>query len=501
VSAAPPPVPGGRTPEEREAARREREARRAAREGRSAPQAPAAEGPQRAEPMWTEALQPSRAEALHADALQPSRALDADALAPDQRAAQATARAGEPRTATAAGAPTRGRPDETAEHAAATDGHRRDWLAEARRLTKGDGGGHGPGGPGGRRTARGRRGPGRLIALGALALILAGIGWFLVSLLQPFKGEGDGERVAVTIPQGSSLSQIADRLEQNGVIEDAGFFQLRARISGHSEDLLPGTYELRKDMTFAAALDALQEGVPPNVVRVSIPEGLSRKEIRPLTEGLRGNYARATRRSPSLDPSDYGAERATSLEGFLFPATYELKKGQRVTRLREQQLAHFKRNFEKVDLRYAKRKNLNAYDVLIIASLVEREAMVAKERSIIASVIYNRLRNDIRLDIDATTRFAVGNWKRPLKVSEIQNPSPYNTRVHPGLPPGPIGNPGLDSIRAAARPAKTGFLFYVVKPGTCGKHNFAKTDAQFQAYVNQYNRARDRNGGKSPTTC
>ena len=154
-----------------------------------------------------------------------------------------------------------------------------------------------------------------------------------------------------------------------------------------------------------------------------------------------------------------------------------------------------------MDLRYAKRKNLNAYDVLIIASLIEREAMVAKERPIIASVIYNRLRNDIRLDIDATTRFAVGNWKRPLKVSEIQNRNPYNTRVHPGLPPGPIGNPGLASIRAAAHPAKTGFLFYVVKPGTCGKHNFAKSDAQFQAYVNEYNRARDKNGGKSPTTC
>jgi cell division protein YceG involved in septum cleavage len=86
-------------------------------------------------------------------------------------------------------------------------------------------------------------------------------------------------------------------------------------------------------------------------------------------------------------------------------------------------------------------------------------------------------------------------------VSELQNPSPYNTRVHPGLPPGPIGNPGLASIRAAAHPARTGFLFYVVKPSTCGKHNFAKTDAEFQGYVNEYNRARDKNGGKSPTTC
>ena len=429
-----------------------------------APQPQTVEPVQRAEPMRAEALAPS----------------------PESRGA-ATGTMSRPSP-----------PDETAAHPAATDGQRRDWLDEARRLT-GGGDGDGPSGPG-PRTSRGRRGPGRVIAFAALVIIVLAIAWFANSLLQPFKGDG-GEAVRVTIPQGSSLSQIADRHERAGVIEDAGFFQLRARISGDSGNLRPGSYEFRKDMSFAAALDVLKQGVPPDVVQVSIPEGLSRKEIRPLTAGLRGNYTRATLRSPSLNPRDYGAKRPTSLEGFLFPATYELKKGQRVTRLREQQLANFKRNFAKVDLGYAKRKNLNAYDVLVIASLIEREAMVARERPLIASVIYNRLHDDIRLDIDATTRFAVGNWKRPLKVSELQNPSPYNTRVHPGLPPGPIGNPGLASIRAAAHPAKTGYLFYVVKPGTCGKHNFAKTDAEFQGYVNEYNRARDENGGKSPTTC
>jgi uncharacterized YceG family protein len=469
VSPGPPPVPGGRSPEEREAARLEREARRVARERASAPEPPRPE-PSRPEPSRPE---PPRAE--------PSRA---DALAPDSPAGHTVT--ADQEAPLADPAPALG------------DGHRRDWLAEARQLTHGGDGGRGPGVP---RPTRARRGPGRLIALGALALILLGIGWVLVSLLQPFKGDSNGAPVRVTIPQGSSLSQIADRLQRSGVIDDAGFFQLRARLTGHSGDLRPGSYALRKDMSFAAALDALQQGVPPNVVQVAIPEGLSRTEIAPLTKGLRGNYVRATRRSPSLDPRDYGAKRPTSLEGFLFPATYELKKRQRVARLREQQLAQFKSNFGKLDLSYAKRKNLTAYDVLIIASLVEREAMLAKERPIIASVIYNRLHDDIRLDIDATTRFAVGNWKRPLRQSELQNQSPYNTRVHPGLPPGPIGNPGLASIKAAAHPSKTGFLFYVVKPGTCGKHNFAKTDAEFQGYVNQYNDARDKNGGKSPTTC
>jgi uncharacterized YceG family protein len=451
VSSGPPPVPGGRTPEEREAARLEREARRAGSEP------PRSEAPPAAQPAPVPPATP---------AAQPAPAA---------------------RSATEAG---------------------RDWLADARRLTQGESGavaatgGGGGGRIAGRRAAVGGRGPrwGRLIALTVLLAIVVGIAWFANALFQPFKGDG-GEPVRVTIPQGSSLSQIADRLEEAGVVEDAGFFELRARLTGHSGDLRPGSYELRKDMSFTAALDALQEGVPPDVVQVAIPEGLSRSEIRPLTKGLRGNYVRASRRSPALDPTTYRAPRGANLEGFLFPATYELKKGRRVKKLVNEQLGQFKRNFSRVDLSYARRKNLTPYDVLIIASLIEREAMVAKERPLIASVIYNRLRDGIPLGIDATVRFVTNNWKRPLRQSELANPSPYNTRVHAGLPPGPIGNPGLSSIRAAARPAKTKYLFYVVKVDSCGEHKFAKTDAEFQAYVNEYNRAREARGGKSPTKC
>jgi UPF0755 protein len=415
VSSGPPPVPGGRTPEEREAARREREARRAGKQVTAAP----------------------------VDLAQ-------------------------------------------------TDGAARDWLADAQDLTR-------ESSP----PARTKRKPprwGRLIALGVLLAIVLGLAWFANALFQPFKGDG-GDAVRVSIPQGSSLSQIADILEKQGVVENAGFFELRARLTGNSGNLRPGSYELRKDMSFAAALEALQEGVPPNVVQVAIPEGLSRSEIRPLTKGLRGNYMRASRSSRRLDPADYKAPRGASLEGFLFPATYELKKGRSVRALVNEQLAHFERNFDKVDLSYAKRKNLTPYDVLIIASLIDREAMVAKERRLVASVIYNRLSEGIPLGIDATVRFVTKNWKRPLRQSELANPSPYNTRVHGGLPPGPIGNPGLASIRAAARPARTDYLFYVVKVDSCGEHKFAETDAEFQRYVNEYNRAREARGGKSPTKC
>ncbi len=338
------------------------------------------------------------------------------------------------------------------------------------------------------------------MALAALLVVIAAVAWFALSLFQPFKGDGDGE-VRVVIPQGASLGDIAEQLESEGVVSSSSFFQLRARLAGRSGGLKPGRYTLARDMSYMTVLDRLEQGLPPDVIQVTIPEGRSRSEIAPLVKRLRGNYVRATRKDAALNPRAYRARGATSLEGFLFPATYELKKGQGVRALVRQQLTAFKRNFGGVDLRFARRKNLTPYDVLIIASLVEREAAVAKERPIIASVIYNRLKNDIRLDIDATVRFVTGNWTRPLRVSELANPSPYNTRVHTGLPPGPIGNPGLASIKAAAHPASTDYLFYVAAVCGNGKHKFAATDAEFQRYVDQYNRARDERGGKSPTKC
>jgi UPF0755 protein len=455
VSAGPPPVPGGRSPEEREAARRERAARRAAKTGSPMPAPPAAEPA----PPATDGR---------------------DWLAEAERN---TARDD---TATAPA------PDGIA---AATEGGRGRLR---RRAAAGGGRGRGPRAE----PAAERSGPrwGRLLALGVLLAILAGVAWFANALFQPFAGDGEGS-VRVTVPQGATLGDIAELLENEGVIASASFFELRARLSGRDGDLRPGPYELREDMPYALVLDRLEEGVPPNVVMITVPEGRSRAEVAPLVKRLDGNYLKATRRHPALDPRDYRARGATSLEGFLFPATYELKKGQPVKRLVREQLETFERNFDKVDLSYARRKNLTPYDVLTIASLVEREAAVAKERPLIASVIYNRLRDGIRLDIDATTRFVTGNWEEPLKVSELQNPDPYNTRVHYGLPPGPIGSPGLSSIKAAARPAKTDYLFYVVAVCGNGRHKFAETDAEFQRYVAEYDRAREERGGRSPTDC
>jgi uncharacterized YceG family protein len=265
---------------------------------------------------------------------------------------------------------------------------------------------------------------------------------------------------------------------------------------------------LNHGMTYEAAIDALSK-VPgasrAATTRTTIPEGLSRNEIArlPAIEHLHGGYRNASQRfSGRLNPFRYGAPSGTrSLEGFLFPATYELRAGASARDLVGKQLVAFRDNFASVDLRAARRKNLTAYDVLIIASMVEREAQLASERAKIAAVIYNRLKDGVPLGIDATIRYATDNWTRPLRQSELQIDSPFNTRKRDGLPPTPIGNPGLSSIRAAARPAKVSYRYYVVQPGACGRHAFSSTFAQFQRDSQRYEQARSAAGGKSPTTC
>ena len=129
--------------------------------------------------------------------------------------------------------------------------------------------------------------------------------------------------------------------------------------------------------------------------------------------------------------------------------------------------------------------------MLTIASMIEREASVPRERRLVSAVIYNRLQKGMPLGIDATTRYHTNNWQRPIRVSELEDPNPYNTRLNTGLPPTPIGNPGLASLKAAANPANENYLFYVRKPGKSGEHAFSSTDAQFQKDLERYQRSRE----------
>jgi len=343
-----------------------------------------------------------------------------------------------------------------------------------------------------------RRHPFRILA-GVLALVVV---WFLWSLFQPFHGDGSG-KVAVTIPKGSSVSEVADLLDEKGVIDSSTFFQARVTLEGKRSDLYAGQFTLAEGMSYGAAIEALSVPPPKRVATITVPEGYTRSQAAPLISeaGVVGDYMKATVRSKYLNPAQYGGKGAKDLEGFLFPDTFELKPNAPVEDLVQLQLEDFKGRIEGVDMRYAKSKNLTVYDVLIIASMVEDEAGLPGQRKQVASVIYNRLSDGMPLGIDATIRFATDNWTQPLTESELAIDSPYNTRTNTGLPPGPINSPGLAAIEAAAHPAKSDYLFYVNEPGTCGKLAFSSNEDDFFADVEKYNSAREAAGGNSPDTC
>lgn len=346
---------------------------------------------------------------------------------------------------------------------------------------------------------------GKRVLVVAGGLLAAFLLWNLIALFQPFAGNGAGEgQVDVTVPKGAEVGRIGELLADKEVVSSARNFGWRANWSGKSDQFQAGKYTMAEGMSYAAVIDLLVAGPNTGIVTVTVPEGRSRYEIAQQVkeQGLSGDYMEASKSSRSLNPKRYGAPpNVQSLEGFLFPATYEFEDGGSVDQLVNQQLRAFKNNIGEVNMRFARAKNLTVYDVLIIASLIDREVSVPSERSTVASVIYNRLKAGIALGIDATTRFETRNWTEPLTNAVLQDDSPYNTRTNKGLPPGPIGNPGLAAIEAAARPKSTDFLYYVANPCKPGTHTFAKTDAEFQAAVSRYNKAREAAGGKQPSGC
>ncbi|HEV3071525.1 MAG TPA: endolytic transglycosylase MltG [Solirubrobacteraceae bacterium] len=240
----------------------------------------------------------------------------------------------------------------------------------------------------------------------------------------------------------------------------------------------------------------------PRVVKVTIPEGYTRAHIAELAkdEGLKGNYLAATVRSSHLHPTRYGAPHGTpNLEGFLFPATYDLYAGAPVRRLVDEQLAAFRENFGNAEIHRAHALGVTPYQLLTVASMIEREAEVQRDRPLIAAVIYNRLRQGIPLGIDATIRYALNDFSAPLTETQLRTPSPYNTRLHHGLPPTPIANPGLASIHAAAHPAHVSYLYYVAAADGCGEHVFSSSYAQFEHDAAAYREAVAKNHGRVPT--
>ena len=371
---------------------------------------------------------------------------------------------------------------------------------------------HGEGGKGGGIIRRIFRHPFLIVAAIILIIVLI----FANGLFQPFHGSGHG-KVAVNIPKGSSVGEVGDLLEKKGVISGgtlfvsgSTLFQARVTLAGKRSEIFPGKYTMAKDMSYGDAISQLSKETEPTVAKaksgiltITIPEGQSRPITAKLLkeDGIKGSYMKATKKSKLLNPEKYGGKNVKDLEGFLFPDTWEYRTSKPVKDLVALQLADFKKKIKKVNLKYAKSKNLTIFDVVTIASMIEREAGVPKQRKLVASVIYNRLHEGMTLGIDSTIRFATGNYEQPLTQSELESESPYNTRTHAGLPPGPINSPGLAALNAAAHPAKTQFLFYVNNPNSCNELTFAKTEAEFETDAQKYEAAREKNGGNEPSTC
>jgi uncharacterized YceG family protein len=208
------------------------------------------------------------------------------------------------------------------------------------------------------------------------------------------------------------------------------------------------------------------------------------KAKRKVTPRLSGDAYAVASKAANV-PRSFGKQPA-SIEGFLFPATYEFTPKTTAKRLVADQIEHFEQNWKKVELGYAKTKNLTPYDVLIIASMVEKETIAPDERPLVAAVIYNRLKAGMPLGIDATIRYGLDvPGTKALRVSQLESDNPYNTRNRLGLPPTPIANPGLASMQAAAHPAKAKYLFFVRKPDRV-HHFFTASESEFYAKACEY---------------
>ena len=252
---------------------------------------------------------------------------------------------------------------------------------------------------------------------------------------------------------------------------------------------------------------AVTTTAPPPLARLTIifPEGFTIRDMADRVAAVRGIAIRKRGVTPRLTREGYlrAVDRAVvpprfrkdltrdSLEGFLFPASYEFTQRTTARELVADQLAAFRDRFSTVDLAYARSRNLTPYDVLIIASMIEKETAIPRERRLVSAVIYNRLRHRMPLGIDATIRYGLDiPGTKSLTKEALRSPSPFNTRIHAGLPPTPIANPGLASIRAAANPARVDYLYYVRKPKSLS-HYFTADEHDFLRKVCEYGYACD----------
>jgi UPF0755 protein len=296
---------------------------------------------------------------------------------------------------------------------------------------------------------------------------------------------GDGEPVLITVESGASAKDIGGALAAKGVIRSGRLFEVLVGLTGVQGSLEAGDYEFDRGIPAIEVVHRIAEGRTASR-RVTLLEGSRSEEMGQVLEDTgivtRQAFLDAIAAGGYNEPflAEIGTDR---LEGFLFPSTYEFNRETDAGQVVATMLRAFQETI--VDALPFQDQELSLFEAITLASIVEREAVVAEERPLIAAVFLNRLRIGLPLQADPTVQYALtlvpghveqfGYWKRDLTLEDLPYDSPYNTYVYPGLPPGPIANPGLDAIRAVVSPAETEFLFFVAKGDDSGEHVFAET--------------------------
>jgi UPF0755 protein len=331
----------------------------------------------------------------------------------------------------------------------------------------------------GRHRSRGRAGRGLLIFL--LVLALAGTG-VIVAYRYATGASGPSHPVTVEVPEGATAEDVGAVLEDAEVIRSALGFRVAAQVRGVGSSIQAGAYPLRTNMTVSEALDALDAGPATETVTATFPEGLELGEVAAVASeslGVDPGAFRDAATSGRFELPPYLPPDMESVEGFLFPKTYEFPAPVEEQAVIGRLLDQFEQEASTLDWSLAGDLGLSPYEVVVVASLIEREARIPGDRTKISAVIHNRLREEMPLQIDATIQYALPEDNRILTEEDYQYESPYNTYLHQGLPPTPIASPGLASLQAALSPADVDYLYFVVTDPDTGRHGFAATYEEF----------------------
>ncbi len=321
-----------------------------------------------------------------------------------------------------------------------------------------------------------------LIVLLVVSLIfLMGVGGGYLYYFAPM-GKST-EKIELIVEPGGSISRVARRLEEKGIIRSAEAFLLWTRLTGADRAMQAGKYTFLTGEGVLRAEKRLWDAEALSVA-VTIPEGLTVEQTAALVSRELGlDSARFV--SICLDSSvrsRYSPEDG-SLEGFLYPDTYHIHPDADEEEVIRTMVEHFEKVWPEVEIAPGV-QDLSVLEIVTMASIVEKEATVPSERRRISGVFHNRLRKGWSLGADPTVRYALRKFSGPLRVSELKNPSPYNTRLHVGLPPGPICSPGFGSLQAAANPLETKELYFVAKWDGSGEHDFSRTGAEHERKKN-----------------